>query len=267
MIIILSPAKRMDFSSALPPFFLDHDTGIPLSDPVFGKEAWHIARKMKGFSPLELAGLLHINPDLSISTAEKFASFLPHPPDFSVRPAILAYKGDAYRGLDAITMSKETFLFAQDHLRILSALYGILRPLDRIQAYRLEMALPLRIGSRKDLYAFWQKKINVCLRKELSRSQNPLIINLASREYFSVIDTKKLGVRVITPVFQEYRDGTYKILSMYAKVARGKMTRFILDRQPADPEELKLFDEEGYAFDASRSEGDRWVFTRGPQTP
>ena len=267
MIILLSPAKRMDFSSALPAVFHSENKGVMMSEPAFRKEAWQIARKMKEYNPFELAGLLHINPDLSIATAEKFASFQHDPPDFIVRPAIMAYKGDAYRGLDAGTFSSEDLLFAQDHLRILSALYGMLRPLDRMQAYRLEMGLPLRIGNRKNLYEFWKNKINACLKKEFSHNRPPLLINLASQEYFSVIDTEKLRIRVITPVFREYRDGTYKTLSMYAKYARGKMTRFIITHRISDPEEIKLFDEEGYAFDANLSEGDRWVFTRALRTP
>ncbi len=262
MIILLSPAKRMDFSSALPPVFLADNEDSLLSEPVFSADAWQVARKMKEFSPLELGELLKINTSLSIATAEKFASFRHHPMDIIVRPAILAYNGDAYRGLDASSMSREDLLYAQDHLRILSAVYGLLRPLDRIQAYRLEMSARLQVNGEISLYEYWTRNITRKLKEDLARDDVPIVINLASLEYFSAVDSRQLGARIITPVFKEYRNGTYKILSTHAKFARGRMSRFILNRRIPDPEEIKLFDLDGYAYDANLSTGDRWVFTR-----
>jgi cytoplasmic iron level regulating protein YaaA (DUF328/UPF0246 family) len=262
MIILLSPAKRMDITSIIPPAYFMSEEGNLFSEPLFAQDAWKIARKMKEYSPMELSNLLHINPRLAMATAEKFASYRRQQLDFAKRPAILAYKGDAYRGLDAATMNPDDIRYAQDHLRILSALYGMLRPLDLIQAYRLEMAIPLKVNNKKNLYAFWREKITKKLKEDLARDEVPLLINLASKEYFSVIDPDKLGVRIITPEFREFRNGIYKTLALFAKYARGKMTRFILDRRITDPEEIKLFDLDNYAYDANMSTEDKWVFTR-----
>jgi cytoplasmic iron level regulating protein YaaA (DUF328/UPF0246 family) len=262
MIILLSPAKRMDLTSVVPPAYFMSEDGDLFTEPVFSGDAWKIAKKMKEYSPLELSGLLHISPDLAMATAEKFASFRRQQLDFARRPALIAYRGDAYRGLDAATMQPADLLHAQDHLRILSALYGLLRPLDLIQAYRLEMAVPLQVGGKKNLYVYWKEKLTKKLKEELAQDEVPVLINLASVEYFSVIDTEKLDVRIITPLFKEYRSGTYKILPTHAKFARGRMTRFILNRRITDPEEIKLFDLDGYAYDDNLSEGNHWVFTR-----
>ncbi len=254
MIIILSPAKRMNFKPL---------TSVKsLSVPVFAKEAWEIANKMKDYSPVQLTRLLGVNSDLALSTAERFASFREDPFDLTTKPAVFAYSGDAYRGLDSESLSPESLAFSQEHLRILSALYGVLRPLDAIQPYRLEMGTTLHVNKSKNLYNFWQKKISDVLAKDLTADPVPVLINLASQEYFSAINTKALGVRIITPVFKEYRDGNYKILSMYAKYARGKMTRYILEKQINNPEELKGFDLEGYAYDDNLSNENNWVFTR-----
>ncbi len=262
MLSILSPSKRMSVSTSVPPLFLLANGGAMMTEPFFVKEAWQIAKKMKGYSPVELSQLLRVNPELSFSTAERFASFRRDPLDFAVRPAILAYQGDVYRGLEAESFDQEDHLFAQDHLAILSALYGLLRPLDKVQAYRLEMGIPLQVNGKKSLYNFWKDKITRRLKEILAHHKIPLLVNLASQEYASAVDTEKLGVRVITPVFKEYRNGLFRIISTYAKVARGRMARFIIERRIDDPEELKLFDLEGYAYDANLSSGDTWVFTR-----
>ncbi len=254
MIVVLSPAKRMDF--------MPLTSQVAATSPLFEDEALEIAGKMKEYSPVQLTRLLKINPDLALLTAERFASFQKEPLDIAVKPAIFAYNGDAYRGLDAETLSPEALSFAGDHLRIFSALYGMLRPLDNIQPYRLEMAITLHVNRAKNLYEFWKDKINGFLAKELASDPVPVLINLASQEYFATIDPDILGARIITPVFREYRDGIYKTLSMYTKYARGLMTRYIMEEQLNDPEELKLFDLEGYAFDDNLSEDDRWVFTR-----
>ena len=254
MIVILSPAKRMNF--------MPLTSQVAATSPLFEEEALEIAGKMKEYSPVQLTRLLKINPDLALLTAERFASFQKEPLDIAVKPAIFAYNGDAYRGLDAETLSPEALSFARDHLRIFSALYGVLRPLDNIQPYRLEMTITLHVNKTKNLYEFWKDKINGLLAKELTSDPVPVLINLASQEYFSAIDTTTLEHRIITPVFMEYRDGVYKTISIYAKYTRGLMTRYIMDKQLNDPEELKLFDLEGYAFDDNLSENDRWVFTR-----
>jgi len=254
MIVILSPAMRMNFSPLVSP--------VRTSTPVFTEEAWEIAGKMKNYSPVQLTRLLGVNTDLALSTAERFASFQKKPLEIVTKPAIFAYNGDAYRGLDPETMSSESLAFAQEHVRILSALYGVLKPLDAIQPYRLEMNTTLHVNKSKNLYDFWQIKISDVLAKELTADPVPVLINLASQEYFSAINTEALGVRIITPVFKEYRDGNYKTLPMCAKLARGKMTRYILEKQINNPEDMKLFDLEGYAYDNNLSNEDIWVFTR-----
>ncbi|MCD6200679.1 MAG: peroxide stress protein YaaA [Bacteroidales bacterium] len=233
-----------------------------LSVPVFAMEAWEIANKMKGYSPGQLTRLLGVNADLALSTAERFASFREDPLDLTTKPAIFAYSGDVYRGLDSDTLPPASLAFSQEHVRILSALYGVLKPLDAIQPYRLEMNTTLHVNKSKNLYGFWQIKISDVLAKELAADPVPVLINLASQEYFSAINTEILGVRIITPVFKEYRDENYKTLPMYAKLARGKMTRYILEKQINNPEDLKLFDLEGYAYDDNLSNEDIWVFTR-----
>jgi len=235
---------------------------LPVSLPLFRSKAWEIAGKMKEYSPVQLIRLLKVNPDLALSTAERFASFQKDPLEIATKPAIFAYNGDAYRGLEAETMTQETLHFAQEHLRILSAMYGILRPFDAIQPYRLEMETALHINGKKNLCEFWNKTITDTLRKYLSEEGKSVLINLASQEYYSTFTHEKINARVITPVFKEYRDGTYKILSSYAKFSRGRMTRFILEHKIINPEELKLFDLDGYAFDANLSDESQWVFTR-----
>ncbi len=254
MIIILSPAKRMNLKPL--------SSSVVMTEPVFGKEAWLIAEKMREYSPVQLTSLLGINSDLALSTAERFASFQENPLEISTKPAVFVYSGDAYRGLDAVTLPPESLAYARGHLRILSALYGLLRPLDAIQPYRLEMATKLHINHTKNLYEFWQDHITGFLNKELKKDPDPVLVNLASREYFSAIDTENLKARIITPVFKEYRDGNYRVLSMYAKYARGRMTRFIIENRLSNPEEIKTFDLDGYAYDDNLSGENQWVFTR-----
>ncbi len=262
MITILSPSKRMEVLSQVLPMFMMEQYGAMMSDPLFRREAWQIAKKMKGYSPEELSRLLRVNPQLSMTTAERFASFRLDPLDFAVRPAILAFQGDVYKGLEADTMDREDHLFAQEHLFILSALYGFLRPLDKIQAYRLEMGIPLQVGRHKNLYAFWKEKITRRIKDMLSLQRTPVLINLASMEYSSVIDMNALKARIITIVFKELRNGAYRILSTHAKYARGRMARYIIDNRIDDPEALKHFDLDGYGYDANLSDDERWVFTR-----
>ncbi len=254
MIVILSPAKRMNFSPVVSP--------VPLTTPLFIAEAWLIAEKMKEYSPGQLTRLLKINPDLALSTAERFASFQKEPLDIATKPAIFAYKGDAYKGLDPGSSDTASLSFAQDHLRILSALYGILRPFDAIQPYRLEMGIVLRVNHAANLYELWRNKITQALASELTKEQNPILVNLASIEYFSSIVPEDIEARTITPVFKEFRNGTYKILSMFAKFVRGRMARFIMKNKITNPEDIKLFDLEGYAYDANLSGENRWIFTR-----
>ena len=184
---------------------------------------------------------------------------LPFTPE-NARPAVYAFDGDVYTGLDAYTIPLEKLDVLQNKLRILSGLYGVLKPLDLMQPYRLEMSTSLPIGTKKNLYEFWKKKVTQSLNDELQ--ENELFINLASNEYFSAVDTKTLKVPVITPEFKDYKDGKLKIISFFAKKARGSMVRFIIDTNAEKMEDLKQFNYDGYAFDANLSKGTNLVFTR-----
>jgi len=175
------------------------------------------------------------------------------------KQAVLAFKGDVYTGLDAETMDEKGFDFAQKHLRILSGLYGVLKPLDLIQPYRLEMGTKFANSKGTNLYQFWGSQ----LREEIeSLADDEIVVNLASNEYFKALEAKKLNARIITPIFKDWKNGEYKIISFYAKKARGFMSRYIIDHKINDPERLKEFDSEGYRFSAEMTEGDNWVFIR-----
>jgi cytoplasmic iron level regulating protein YaaA (DUF328/UPF0246 family) len=178
------------------------------------------------------------------------------------KQAILAFKGDVYTGLDAETMTTAELDFAQDHLRILSGLYGVLHPLDLMQPYRLEMGTQFKNPRGKNLYEFWGDKITQALNLDLKKQKDSILINLASNEYFQSIHTKNLEARIITPVFKDEKNGIYKIISFYAKKARGMMSRYIIRNKLTNPEAIKKFDAAGYQFDAKSSNHDEWVFTR-----
>jgi cytoplasmic iron level regulating protein YaaA (DUF328/UPF0246 family) len=180
----------------------------------------------------------------------------------NAKQAVLAFKGDVYTGLDAETMSEDGFDFAQKHLRILSGLYGVLKPLDLIQPYRLEMGTKFANAKGDNLYQFWGSQ----LREEIENiADGEVLINLASNEYFKALEEKKLNTRIITPIFKDWKNGQYKIISFYAKKARGLMSRYIIDHKINDPELLKNFDSEGYRYSEEMSEGDNWVFIRDQQ--
>jgi cytoplasmic iron level regulating protein YaaA (DUF328/UPF0246 family) len=177
----------------------------------------------------------------------------------NAKQALLAFKGDVYTGLDADTLDVAGLDFAQQHLRILSGLYGVLRPLDLMQAYRLEMGTKFANAKGKDLYQFWGSQLRESIESEL---KDGVLINLASNEYFKAVEAKKLKARIITPVFKDWKNGQYKIISFYAKKARGLMSRYIIDHSINDPENIKGFDSEGYRFSPEMSQADEWVFLR-----
>jgi cytoplasmic iron level regulating protein YaaA (DUF328/UPF0246 family) len=259
MIIIFSPAKTLDFAPT-------YQT-LLYSKPVFHKEADYLAALLFTFTPDELGELMSISPKLTELNFERFQKWRMKETIKASKQAIFTYHGEAFEGLNAATFNDVELIFAQQHFRILSGLYGILSPLDLIRPHRLEMAARLKNERGKDLYAFWRDKITTQLKKEFKRdktvSKHPILINLASNEYFSSIDSTKLNARIITPVFKEYKDGEYSIVSIYAKRARGMMSRFIIQNSITDPEQMKLFDSEGYYYNDRLSEGDNWLFTRG----
>lgn len=252
MKIVISPAKSLNFESPLP--VQKH------TDSLFLKEAETIQKTLKKKKPKQLMELMDISEKLADLNWERNQNWsLPFTAE-NARPAIYAFDGDVYTGLDAYTLPVEKLEVLQAKLRILSGLYGVLKPLDLMQPYRLEMGTSLPIGTKKNLYEFWKKKVTQSLNNELQ--EHELFINLASNEYFSAVDTKTLKAPVITPEFKDYKDGKLKMISFFAKKARGLMVRYIIDTNAETIDDLKQFNYEGYAFDANLSKGNTLVFTR-----
>ncbi|TDR25924.1 peroxide stress protein YaaA [Flavobacterium cheniae] len=252
MKIVVSPAKSLNFESPLP---IQNYT-----ESLFLKDAETIQKTLKKKKPKQLMELMDISEKLADLNWERNQNWsLPFSPE-NARPAVFAFDGDVYTGLNAYTIPTDKFPVLEDKLRILSGLYGVLKPLDLMQPYRLEMGTSLPIGTKKNLYEFWKKKVTASLNSELQ--ENELFINLASNEYFSAVDTKTLKVPVITPEFKDYKDGKLKMISFFAKKARGLMVRYIIDTNAETIEDLKQFNYDGYAFDANLSKGNTLVFTR-----
>jgi hypothetical protein len=257
MLVVISPAKTLDFESsprtqlATMPVFLD-DSELLIS-------------ALKEYSPAELASFMHLSDKLAALNSTRYENWSrPFSPK-NAKQAILAFQGDVYTGLDAENLSKEEDDFAQAHLRILSGLYGVIRPFDLIQPYRLEMGTKLSTQRGKDLYAFWGNKLTDSLNADLEASKTDTLINLASNEYFKSIKTKQLNARIITPVFKDEKNGKYKVISFYAKKARGMMVRFIVQNSIEAPEQIKKFNMGGYSFNKAMSSEKDWVFTRPEQ--
>lgn len=252
MKIVISPAKSLDYTTALPT--------QRFTEAQFLNKANTIQKTLKKKKPKDLMELMDISEKLADLNWQRNQDWaLPFTPE-NARPAVYAFNGDVYTGLDAYTIPTDKLDVLQDQLRILSGLYGILRPLDLMQEYRLEMGTSIAIGAKKNLYEYWKKTITDALNKELTKDE--LFINLASNEYFSAVDTKALKVPVITPEFKDYKDGKLKMISFFAKKARGLMVRYIIDTNAKSLEDLKGFNYEGYAFDANLSKGNKLVFTR-----
>jgi cytoplasmic iron level regulating protein YaaA (DUF328/UPF0246 family) len=252
MKIVISPAKSLDFETALP--FKEN------SSAVFIKEAKQVHKVLKTKSPSELSELMTISPNLANLNWQRNQEWNPPFTNENARPAIYAFNGEVYLGIDSYTISEEKMIDLQNRLFILSGLYGLLKPLDLIQPYRLEMGTKLPVGTHKNLYEFWKPKLVKALNSALSK--NELFVNLASTEYFSAVDQKALKVPVITPEFKDYKEGKLKMISFFAKKARGLMVRYIVDTKAQTIEDLKGFNYEGYQFDSSLSTSKKLVFTR-----
>lgn len=252
MKIVISPAKSLDFETPLP-------TDI-FSEASFLKEARRVHSVLKTLSPKELSGLMDISDKLADLNWQRNQEWKTPFTTQNARPAIFAFDGEVYTGIDAHTIPLDKLEDLQSRLRILSGLYGMLNPLDLIQPYRLEMGTKMGVGAAKNLYDFWKKTITAALNKSISK--NELFVNLASTEYFSAVDIKALKVPVITPEFKDYKDGKLKMISFFAKKARGLMVRYIIDTNAQTIDDLKGFNYEGYNFDARLSSELKLVFTR-----
>ena len=252
MKIVISPAKSLNFEKELPT--------KQFTQPSFLKESKKVHAVLKQQSPAELSQLMSISDNLADLNWQRNKTWKTPFNSTNSRPAVYAFDGEVYNGLDAYSIPMDKLDLLQERLRILSGLYGVLKPLDLMQAYRLEMGTKLPIGESKNLYDFWKATVTDSLNKELKKGE--LFVNLASNEYFSVVDTKALKVPVITPDFKDYKDGKLKMISFFAKKARGMMVRYIIDTNAETIEDLKGFNYEGYQFDANLSKGNNLVFTR-----
>lgn len=258
MLLLLSPAKSLNFE----PLAGDMAQSLPHTLPHFAKQTAQLIAELKKLAPQDIAELMSLSDALSALNVARYQAWRPKFTAGNAKQAILAFNGDVYAGFDAATMNADDLAWAQDHLCILSGLYGVLRPLDWMQPYRLEMGTKLVTTSAKNLYGFWGTQISDYLNQRLQTDATPVIINLASQEYFKSVDVKALKARVIECVFEEYKNGQYKIISFMAKKARGLMARYVVTHRIMTPHKLKGFNLAGYAFDANASEPERMVFRR-----
>jgi cytoplasmic iron level regulating protein YaaA (DUF328/UPF0246 family) len=258
MLMVVSPAKNLDFESPLPT--------TEFTQPIMLDDAKDLVKTCKQLAPSDLASLMHISDKLSILNAERFSSFTTPFTSDNARQALFAFNGDVYTGLDAKSLKAEDLVFAQKHLRILSGLYGLLRPLDLMQPYRLEMGTKLDNARGKSLYEFWGASITEALNKSFeAENNNNILVNLASNEYFSSVKKKVLDATIITPHFKDEKNGKYKIISFYAKKARGLMARYIIENRVENVADLKHFDSVGYVFDENESTESDLIFKRAEQ--
>ncbi len=254
MLTVISPAKSLNFESP--------SSNTKTSKPRFLTESQQIISQIKQLAPQDIASLMKLSDKLALLNYDRFQKFQTPFTKKNSKACIYAFKGDVYQGLDAETLDIDDLDYAQQHLRILSGLYGLLRPLDLMQAYRLEMGIKFNSPIGKNLYEFWGDKLNHSLSKELEKSDSSILINLASNEYFKAVKAKQLNYQVITPVFKDFKNGQYKIISFFAKKARGLMSRYIIQNKIDEPEALKGFNVNGYRFAEKLSTENELVFTR-----
>ncbi|MFJ3148683.1 peroxide stress protein YaaA [Pseudomonas hunanensis] len=254
MLTVISPAKTLDYDT--PP------VTERFTLPQYLDESQALIQQLRELSPAQISELMHLSDKLAGLNAARFGSWTPDFTPANAKQALLAFKGDVYTGLDAESLSDDDFSYAQDHLRMLSGLYGLLRPLDLMQPYRLEMGTKLANARGKDLYAFWGTRISEWLNQALADQGDDVLLNLASNEYFSAVNRSALKARVINVDFKDQKNGQYKIISFYAKKARGMMSRFVIQQRISNPEQLKQFDAQGYYYSAEQSRPDHLVFLR-----
>lgn len=253
MLIVISPAKRLDEQSKKFNSYTSSRNAVQTRE---------LISVLQQYSAADLQKLMSINPKLADLNVDRFQRFKKRHTLQNSLQAIFAFNGDVFLGLEAKSLDHESILFAQDHLRILSGLYGVLRPLDLIQAYRLEMGTKLKTKGAKDLYSFWDNKITNLIKSDMRAAKTDILLNLASNEYFKAIDTSKIKKRILTVTFREYKDGELKFYPVFGKKARGLMTRYVIENRINEPEELKGFNVENYYFQESLSSDDEFVFVR-----
>ncbi|MGI3746428.1 MAG: peroxide stress protein YaaA [Janthinobacterium lividum] len=257
MLMVISPAKTLDFET--PP------TTKRYTQPQFLDHSQELISQLRDLTPAQIGELMHLSDKLSGLNAARFGSWNPAFTPENAKQALLAFKGDVYTGLDADTLSGPELTYAQKHLRMLSGLYGLLRPLDLMQPYRLEMGTKLANARGKDLYAFWGDRISEWLNEALKEQGDDVLLNLASNEYFSAVKRPALNARVIETEFRDQKNGQYKIISFYAKKARGMMARFVISERISKPKDLTQFDAHGYRYSKEQSSPDKLIFLRDEQ--
>ena len=255
MLFLLSPAKSLDYDSPIP-------EGLPHTLPPFPAQTRALMAVLRTKPPQEIAALMSLSDKLAALNVARYAAFSEHPTRKNARQAVLAFNGDVYEGLQAARLSAAELEWAQQHLVILSGLYGVLRPLDWMQPYRLEMGTRLATAHGANLYQFWGPRIAHHLNERLAGQAHPVVVNLASQEYFKAVDRKVLAARVVECVFQEDKGGQCKVVSFFAKRARGLMMRWAIQARATRPQQLQDFDREGYAFTPEASTPDRLIFRR-----
>ena len=254
MLAILSPAKSLDYESKL--------ATKKFSEPGFVEDSQQLIKRLREFTPDQLSSLMGISDNLAELNHRRYAEWQPEFTSCVARPALLAFKGDVYIGLEGPTMSERDFTWAQKHIRILSGLHGILRPLDRIRPYRLEMGTQLPTQRGKNLYEFWGEQVTEALNAAIAEQGDNVLINLASDEYYGVLQPENIDARIIKVHFREWKNGQFKFLSFFAKKARGSMARYMVDNRVKTLKALRAFDYDGYTYNSDLSSADDWVFTR-----
>jgi len=254
MLLVISPAKTLDYDT--PP------TTQVFSQPAYLADAQALISRARKYSSADIADIMKVSAKIADLNVERFEQW--HTPftPANAKQAVLAFKGDVYSGLDASSFNEADFSFAQAHLRILSGLYGLLRPLDLMQAYRLEMGRKIDNERGKNLYEFWGDKIAEGLNVQLESLASRYLVNLASNEYLKSVKLNTLQAEIITPEFKDYKNGQYKMMGVYAKKARGMLSRYVIQNQITDPEAMKAFNQDGYLFNEEMSAGNTWVFAR-----
>ena len=254
MLTVLSPAKTLDYETA------------PITQsatlPRFMDQSALLVEDARGLNPDDIRALMGVSEQIAHLNHERFMNWQSESTSDNAKQAVLAFKGDVYTGLQAETLSEDDLDFAQTRLRILSGLYGLLRPLDLMQPYRLEMGLKFTNQRGRNLYEFWGEQLTDTLNADLVSAKTEVLINLASNEYFKAVKPKLLNADIVTPQFKDLKNGQYKMISFFAKKARGLMARYIIDNRITEPEALKSFSEAGYYYSDEQSQGDQWVFLR-----